>query len=100
MFSPPTNAGAVRLPSKRVFDETSYNCRTNKALTHSQLQHERSQSATLIHVAWTCPQYADASHTEDTWESLLHITDSAQQRRVISRALEAAVSQGIPADLL
>ncbi|KAH6924898.1 hypothetical protein HPB50_025913 [Hyalomma asiaticum] len=59
-----------------------------------------SQSATLIHMAWTCPQHADASHTEDTWESLLRTTDPAQQRRVISRALEAAASQGVPADLL
>ncbi|KAH6920242.1 hypothetical protein HPB50_028771 [Hyalomma asiaticum] len=59
-----------------------------------------SQSATLIHMAWTCPQYADASHTEDTWESLLSTTDPAQQSRVISRALEAAASQGSPVDLL
>nr|XP_037282317.1 LOW QUALITY PROTEIN: uncharacterized protein LOC119175489 [Rhipicephalus microplus] len=59
-----------------------------------------SQSANLIHMAWTCPQYADAFYAEDTWESLLHITDSAQQRLVISCALETAMSQGIPADLL
>ncbi|XP_049269043.1 uncharacterized protein LOC125757488 [Rhipicephalus sanguineus] len=74
----------------------------SKVYPHLVTPHCRycSQSATLIHMAWTCPQYADASHTEDTWESLLRTTDSAQQRRVISRALEAAASQGIPADLL
>ncbi|KAH6942149.1 hypothetical protein HPB50_001496 [Hyalomma asiaticum] len=74
----------------------------SKVYPHLVTPHCRygSQSVTLIHMAWTCPQYADASHTEDTWESLLRTTDSAQQRRVISRALEAAASQGIPAELL
>ncbi|KAH6946433.1 hypothetical protein HPB50_013504 [Hyalomma asiaticum] len=74
----------------------------SKVYPHLVTPHCRycSQSATLIHMAWTCPQYADASHTEDRWEFLLRTTDPAQQRRVISRAFEAAASQGIPADLL
>ncbi|KAH6925277.1 hypothetical protein HPB50_003180 [Hyalomma asiaticum] len=74
----------------------------SKVYPHLVTSHYKycSQSSTLIHMAWTCPQCGAASHTQDIWQSLLRTTDSAQQHRVISRALEAAASQVIPADLL
>lgn len=52
-------------------------------------------------MVWTCIRHnADNTATVDAWESLLRTTELAQQRQLILRALEAAESQGIPADLL
>ncbi|KAH7936993.1 hypothetical protein HPB49_006996 [Dermacentor silvarum] len=57
--------------------------------------------ATLIHMAWTCTHYnTDKTNTPNSWESLLRSSEPADQRRLIQRAVEAAESQGIPADLL
>lgn len=60
-----------------------------------------SSPATLIHMVWTCTRYnTDNTNTLESWESLLRVSEPADQRRLIQRAVEAAVSQGIPADLL
>ncbi|KAH6934399.1 hypothetical protein HPB50_024129 [Hyalomma asiaticum] len=45
-------------------------------------------------------QIATPTNTLESWESLLRVSEPADQRRLIQRAVEAAVSQGIPADLL
>ncbi|KAH7940850.1 hypothetical protein HPB49_006970 [Dermacentor silvarum] len=60
-----------------------------------------SAPATLIHMAWTCTHdNTDKTNTPESWESLLRSSEPADQRRLIQRAVEAAESQGIPADLL
>ncbi|KAH6939431.1 hypothetical protein HPB50_017829 [Hyalomma asiaticum] len=60
-----------------------------------------SSPATLIHMVCTCTRYnTDNTNTLESWESLLRASGPADQRRLIQRAVEAAVSQGIPADLL
>ncbi|KAG0431915.1 hypothetical protein HPB47_021326, partial [Ixodes persulcatus] len=60
-----------------------------------------SAPGTLIHMVWTCTHYnADNLNTPETWESLLRTSDPEDQRRLIQRAVEAATSQGIAADLL
>ncbi|KAH6942158.1 hypothetical protein HPB50_001505 [Hyalomma asiaticum] len=60
-----------------------------------------SSPATLIHMVWTCTRYnTDNTNTLESRESLLRVSEPADQRRLIQRAVEAAVSQGIPADLL
>ena len=60
-----------------------------------------SYPATLIHMVWTCTHYnTDNTNTPESWESLLRASEPEDQRRLIQRAVEAAVSQGIPADLL
>ncbi|KAH7973949.1 hypothetical protein HPB49_007629 [Dermacentor silvarum] len=64
-------------------------------------QRKRSALATLIHTAWTCTHYnTDNANTPESWESLLRTSEPADQRRLIQRAVEAAESQGIAADLL
>ncbi|KAH6937238.1 hypothetical protein HPB50_026043 [Hyalomma asiaticum] len=56
--------------------------------------------ATLIHMVRTCTRYnTDSTNTLESWESLLRASEPADERRLIQRAGEAAVSQGIPADL-
>ncbi|KAG0433446.1 hypothetical protein HPB47_019909, partial [Ixodes persulcatus] len=60
-----------------------------------------SAPGTLIHMVWTCTHYnADNLNTPETWESLLRTSEPEDQRRLIQRAVEAATSQGIAADLL
>ncbi|XP_049275768.1 uncharacterized protein LOC125760115 [Rhipicephalus sanguineus] len=60
-----------------------------------------SYPATLTHMVWTCTHYnTDNTNTPESWESLLRTSEPEDQRRLIQRAVEAAVSQGIPADLL
>ncbi|KAH7940685.1 hypothetical protein HPB49_003550 [Dermacentor silvarum] len=57
--------------------------------------------ATLIHMAGICTHYnTHNANTPESWESLLRTSEPADQRRLIQRAVEAAESQGIPADLL
>ncbi|KAH7937493.1 hypothetical protein HPB49_012716 [Dermacentor silvarum] len=61
----------------------------------------QTAQATLIHMAWTCTHdNTDKTNTPESWESLLRSSEPADQRRLIQRAVEAAESQGIPADLL
>ncbi|KAM7291914.1 uncharacterized protein ISCGN_025212 [Ixodes scapularis] len=60
-----------------------------------------SAPGTLIHMVWTCTHYnADNLNTPETWEPLLRTSEPEDQRRLIQRAVEAATSQGIAADLL
>lgn len=54
--------------------------------------------ADLVHMAWTCPSYNKPHRNTASWEVLLLSLTSSTQRKVIGLALEAAVSQGIPAD--
>ncbi|KAH6925948.1 hypothetical protein HPB50_012404 [Hyalomma asiaticum] len=42
----------------------------------------------------------DNTNTVESWESLLRASEPADQRWLIQRAVEAGVSQGIPADFL
>ncbi|KAH6931122.1 hypothetical protein HPB50_022246 [Hyalomma asiaticum] len=59
-----------------------------------------SSPATLIHMVWTCTRYnTDNANTVESWESLLSASEPPDQGRLIQRAVGAAVSQGIPADL-
>ncbi|KAH6944024.1 hypothetical protein HPB50_001206 [Hyalomma asiaticum] len=55
----------------------------------------------ITNTVWTCTRYGtDNTNTLESWESLLRASEPANQRRLIQRAVEAAVSQGFPADLL
>lgn len=54
--------------------------------------------ADLVHMVWTCPSYKKPHRNVASWEALLLSRTSETQRKIIGLALEAAKSQGIPAD--